>query len=474
MAKTTHADKNTPTPATVSIDTIIAMCKGRGFVFPGSEIYDGLANTWDYGPLGVELKNHIKQLWWREFVTTNDNSVGLDGGILMNRNVWVASGHVSGFSDPLMDCKACQTRSRADKLIESHDANINADGWTNEALETYIKEHHLTCPNCGKFDWTPIRQFNLMFETHRGVTKDKADQIFLRPETAQSEFINFTNVQRSMRLKVPFGIGQIGKAFRNEITPGNFIFRTVEFEQMEHQLFCHADESMALYEKYKQKIWHFITDVLGVRAENLRFHDHEKLVFYAKAACDMEYHFPFGWGELNGTHHRGVHDLSNHQNLSKKSMEYLDPITNQKYIPTVIESSQGVERLFLAILCDAYHTEPLADGDTRVVLKLNPNLAPYQICVLPLQKKGLTETATKLYRDLQQHFTVTYDDAGSIGKRYRRQDEIGTPLCLTVDYDTLEDQAVTLRDRDTMQQTRVKIADLVTKVTDIFTSYNKK
>lgn len=465
---------NQNTTEKVSIDTIMSLCKSRGFVFPGSEIYDGLANTWDYGPLGVELKNHIKQLWWREFVTTNDNSVGLDGGILMNRNVWVASGHVGGFSDPLMDCKACQTRTRADKLIESHDSTINADGWSNEALEQYIQEHHLPCPNCGKFNWTPIRQFNLMFETHRGVTKDNTDQIFLRPETAQSEFINFTNVQRSMRLKVPFGIGQIGKAFRNEITPGNFIFRTVEFEQMEHQLFCHADTAMSFYEKYKQKIWHFITDILGVRAENLRFHDHEKLVFYAKAACDMEYQFPFGWGELNGTHHRGVHDLTNHQNLSKKSMEYLDPMTNEKYIPTVIESSQGVERLFLAILCDAYHTETLPDGDTRVVLKLDPKLAPYQICILPLQKKGLTEFATQLYRDLQQQFTVTYDDAGSIGKRYRRQDEIGTPLCITVDYDTLNDQAVTIRNRDTMQQERVKIADLPQKVIDIFTTYNKK
>ena len=458
----------------VSIDTIIAMCKNRGFVFPGSEIYDGLANTWDYGPLGVELKNRIKQLWWREFVTTNDNSVGLDGGILMNRNVWVASGHVSGFSDPLMDCKDCQTRTRADKLIESHDDNINADGWSNEQLEAYINEHKLVCPKCGKFNWTNIRQFNLMFATQRGVTQNNTDQIFLRPETAQSEFINFTNVQRSMRLKVPFGIGQIGKAFRNEITPGNFIFRTVEFEQMEHQLFCHADTAMDFYEKYKQKIWNFVSQTLGIRAENLRFHDHEKLVFYAKAACDMEYHFPFGWGELNGTHHRGVHDLTNHQNLSKKSMEYLDPITNEKYIPTVIESSQGLERLFLAILCDAYHTETLADGDTRVVLKLQPNLAPYQICVLPLQKKGLTETATKLYRDLQQQFNVTYDDAGSIGKRYRRQDEIGTPLCVTVDYDTLEDQAVTIRHRDTMAQERVKIADLPTKVIDIFTAYNNK
>ncbi|MCM1404617.1 MAG: glycine--tRNA ligase [Prevotella sp.] len=468
MAKTTP-----PSPPTVDMDTIINLCKSRGFVFPGSEIYDGLANTWDFGPLGVELKNHIKQLWWREFVTTNDHSVGLDGGILMNPNVWVASGHVGGFADPLMDCKACQTRSRADKLIESHDPKINADGWSNAELEKYIQTHQLTCPHCGKFAWTPIRQFNLMFATHRGVTQDKTDQIYLRPETAQSEYINFANVQRSLRLKVPFGIGQIGKAFRNEITPGNFIFRTVEFEQMEHQLFCHADDAMAQYAKYKQKIWHFVTDVLGVRAANLRFHDHEKLVFYAQAACDMEYLFPFGWGELNGTHHRGVHDLTSHQNLSKKSLEYLDPVTNQKFLPTVIESSQGVERLFLAVLCDAYRTQTLPDGDTRVVLQLNPNLAPYQICVLPLQKKGLTATATQLYRQLQQQFAVTYDDAGSIGKRYRRQDEIGTPLCVTVDYDTLTDQAVTVRDRDTMEQTRVKIADLPAQVINILTTYNK-
>lgn len=456
------------------MDNIIALCKSRGFVFPGSDIYDGLANTWDYGPLGVELKNNLKAAWWREFVTTNDNSVGLDGGILMNPNVWVASGHVAGFADPLMDCKACQTRTRADKLIEAHDANLNADGWTNDALTKYINDHHLTCPHCGKFAWTPIRQFNLMFATNRGVTTDRASQIYLRPETAQSEYINFANVQRSMRLKVPFGIGQIGKAFRNEITPGNFIFRTIEFEQMEHQLFCPAEKSMDYYAVYKQKIWHFCTDVLGLNPQNLRFHDHEKLVFYAKAACDMEYHYPFGWGELNGTHHRGVHDLTNHQKLSQKNLMYQDPVTNAKYLPTVIESSQGVERLFLAVLCDAYTEEKIADDDTRVVLKLNPNLAPYKVCVLPLQKKGLTETATQLYRNLQQHFTTTYDDAGSIGKRYRRQDEIGTPICVTVDYDTLTDQTVTLRDRDTMQQTRVKIAALPAKVIDILTAYNTK
>ena len=458
----------------MDMESIINLCKSRGFVFAGSEIYDGLANTWDYGPLGVELKNNIKRAWWREFVTTNDNSVGLDGGILMNRNVWVASGHATGFADPLMDCKNCQNRTRADKLIEAHDPKINADGWTNEQLEKYITEHKLTCPTCGKQAWTPIRQFNLMFATNRGVTTDSASQIYLRPETAQSEFINFMNVQRSMRLKVPFGIGQIGKAFRNEITPGNFIFRTIEFEQMEHQLFCHADQAMAEYEKYKQKLYHFCTQTLGLNPKNLRFHDHEKLVFYAKAACDMEYQFPFGWGELNGTHHRGVHDLSSHQNLSKKSLEYLDPLTNEKYIPTVIESSQGLERLFLALICDAYTAEKVADDDTRVVLKLNPNLAPYKVCVLPLQKKGLTDTARALYRDLQQHFAVTYDDAGSIGKRYRRQDEIGTPCCVTVDYDTLTDGTVTIRDRDTMAQERVAMKDLPQKVINILTSYNKK
>jgi glycyl-tRNA synthetase len=451
----------------MDMEKIISLCKNRGFIFAGSDIYDGLANTWDYGPLGVELKNNIKAEWWREFVTQNENSVGIDGGILMNRNVWVASGHVSGFSDPLMDCKACKARTRADKLIEEYDPNISADGWDPDKLYEYVTGHKLKCPVCGKMDWTGIRQFNLMFETYRGVTKDNAAQVYLRPETAQSEYINFQNVQRSMRLKIPFGIGQTGKAFRNEITPGNFIFRTIEFEQMEHQLFCEEGTAMAEYEKYKQQAINFYTNNVGIDKKNLRFRDHEKLVFYAKAACDIEYAFPFGWGEINGTHHRGIHDLSAHQNLSKKSMEYLDPYTNQKFIPTVIESSHGVDRLFLSILCDAYTEEKIADDDTRVLLKIKPSIAPYKICVMPLQKKGLTEFSEKLFRDLRQHFPALYDDAGSIGKRYRRQDEIGTPICITVDYDTLNDNCVTIRDRDTMKQTRAGVSQLFNLLTSI-------
>lgn len=476
VAQPPHDQTNSPAGFNnpEKMNQVILMCKERGFVYPGSDIYDGLANTWDFGPLGVALKQNIKNAWWQEFVTANDNSVGLDGGILMNRNVWVASGHAQGFTDPLMDCKACHTRTRADKLIEQSDATVNADNWTNEQLETFIKEHKLACPNCGKFDWTPIRQFNLMFATHRGVTDVKADEIFLRPETAQSEYINFQNVQRSQRLKVPFGIGQIGKAFRNEITPGNFIFRTIEFEQMEHQLFCRDSEAMAEYEKYKKKQWRFCTEILGLKPENLRFHDHEKLVFYAKAACDIEYNFPFGWGELNGTHHRGVHDLTNHQNLSKKNLQYLDPETNEKFLPTVIESSQGVERLMLALLCDAYTTETTANGDQRVVLKLSPNLTPYKVAVLPLQKKGLTELSRHIFDGLKVQMPTVYDDAGSIGKRYHRQDEIGTPVCVTVDYQTLEDGTVTLRHRDTMEQTRVHWTAIHGKVTNILTNYNKK
>ncbi|MDR0384054.1 MAG: glycine--tRNA ligase [Christensenellaceae bacterium] len=446
---------------TENINTIINLCKTRGFIFAGSDIYDGLANTWDYGPLGVELKNKIKQLWWKEFVLENHNSVGIDGGILMNRNVWVASGHVSGFSDPLMDCRGCKSRLRADKLIEEKFPDVSADGWDNQRLLDYVNQHDIKCPVCGKRDWTDIRQFNLMFETYRGVTKDNSAQIFLRPETAQSEYINFINVQRAMRLKIPFGIGQIGKAFRNEITPGNFIFRTIEFEQMEHQLFCKDEDALREYQNYKQKTLAFYTQTLGISPENLRFRDHEKLVFYAKAACDAEYLFPFGWGEINGTHHRGIHDLSSHQKLSGKSMEYFDPITNQKFIPTVIESSHGVDRIFLALLCDAYHI----DGD-RTVLKLKPSLAPYTVCVLPLQKKDLSETAEKIFRNLQKHFSVSYDESGSIGKRYFRQDEIGTPFCVTIDYDTLKDGTVTVRERDTTEQTRIKIADLPKYITD--------
>ncbi|MDR0975677.1 MAG: glycine--tRNA ligase [Christensenellaceae bacterium] len=443
-----------------NIEKIVALAKNRGFIFAGSEIYGGLANSWDYGPLGVELKNKIKRLWWEEFVKKNENSVGIDGGILMNREVWVASGHVGGFTDPLMDCKHCKSRSRADKLIEDTGKVYSADGWSNDELFKYITENKLKCPRCGACDWTPVRQFNLMFKTHRGVTEDAGTELFLRPETAQSQYINFQNVQRTMRLKVPFGLGQIGKAFRNEITPGNFIFRICEFEQMEHQLFCRDSEAKDFYNKCKDKAMNFYTKTLGIRPENLRFRDHEKLAFYAKAACDSEYNFPFGWGEINGTHHRGTHDLTSHQNHSGKSMEYLDPITNEKFIPTVIESSHGADRLFLAILCDAYNEETVAEGDTRIVLKLKKELAQYRVCVLPLQKKGLTEKAEEIYKTVAEKFDATYDDAGSIGKRYRRQDEIGTPFCITVDYETLNDGMITIRDRDTMQQKRIKTIDI--------------
>ena len=453
-----------------TMDKLIALCKGRGFVFPGSEIYGGLANSWDYGPLGVELKNNIKREWWKYFVQEAPNSVGLDSDILMNPKVWEASGHVSGFSDPLMDCKGCKTRHRADNLIETHNKEIEgADTWAHGDMMKYIVDKKLACPNCGKREWTDIRNFNLMFKTQRGVIdssnqKDSdavaSNTIFLRPETAQGQYVNFTNVQRSMRLKIPFGIGQIGKAFRNEITPGNFIFRTLEFEQLEHQLFCHESDADRFYAEYKTKAWDFHVDRLGVKAENLRYHDHEKLVFYCRAAVDMQYKFCFGWKEINGTHHRGTHDLTNHAKFSGKSTEYTDPITNEKFTPTIIESSMGCTRLLLVLLHDAY-TEEQVEGETRVVLKLKPSLAPYKAAILPLQKKDQGEAALKIYRDLSKHLMVTYDDTASIGKRYRRQDEIGTPLCITVDFDTAKDKSVTVRDRDTMKQERIKITKLV-------------
>ena len=443
------------------MDNLIALCKNRGFVFPGSEIYGGLANTWDYGPLGVELKKNIKREWWKFFVQQNDNSVGLDGGILLNPKVWVASGHVAGFSDPLMDCKACKTRHRADKLIEAaSEGKTNADFKPNEWLEKWIADNKVLCPHCGKGDWTPIRQFNLMFKTHRGVIEDSNSVVYLRPETAQNQFVDFLSVQRTMRLKIPFGIGQIGKAFRNEVTPGNFIFRTVEFEQMEHQLFCKSADSMGFYKLYKKKALEFYTTRLNLDEKKLRFKDHETLCHYASAACDMEYNFPFGYGEIGGTHHRGTFDLGNHSKHSGKAQEYLDPVTNEKFIPTVIESSHGADRLFLAVLADGYHQETQADGETRIVLRLCPRLAPYKVAVLPLQKKEHAEKATEIYRALCKNFMCTYDETASIGKRYRRQDEIGTPFCVTVDFDTLETGTVTVRDRDTMEQTRVKITEL--------------
>lgn len=439
---------------------IVNLCKSRGIIFPGSDIYDGLANTWDYGPVGVELKNNIKRAWWKKFVQESHNSFGVDADIFMNSRVWEASGHTASFSDPKMDCKSCKTRHRADTLIEAHSkGSVNADTMTNEQMEAYIAEHHVCCPKCGKCDWTNIRNFNLMFSTSRGVTDDSQNLIYLRPETAQGEFVNFLNVQRSMRAKVPFGIAQIGKAFRNEVTPGNFTFRTIEFEQMEHQWFCKPEDSMKFYADYKQKAMDFLLS-LGFNPDHLRYHDHDKLAHYAKAACDIQYLYPIGWEELNGIHHRGDWDLSRHQEFSGKSMQYLDPYTNEKYIPNVVEYSIGADRLTLAVMCEAYDEQKLDDGETRVVMHFHPALAPYKVAVLPLQK-NLSEKAEEIYRELSKHFMVSYDEAGSIGKRYRRQDEIGTPMCVTIDFDTLENNTVTVRDRDTMQQIRISVDELV-------------
>lgn len=443
-----------------NFDKIVNLCKNRGIIFPGSDIYDGLANTWDYGPVGVELKNNIKRAWWKRFVQESINSFGIDADIFMNSKVWDASGHTASFSDPKMDCKSCKTRHRADNLIEEHSkGKVNPDLMSNEEMEQYIKEHHLCCPKCGKCDWTPIRNFNLMFSTSRGVTDDSQNLIYLRPETAQGEFVNFLNVQRSMRAKVPFGIAQIGKAFRNEVTPGNFTFRTIEFEQMEHQWFCKASESMDYYAEYKKKAMDFLLS-LGFNRDHLRYHDHDKLAHYAKAACDIQYLYPIGWEELNGIHHRGDWDLSRHQEFSGKSMQYLDPYTNERYIPNVIEYSIGADRLTLAVMCEAYDEEKLENGETRVVMHFHPAIAPYKVAVLPLQK-NLSEKALQVYHKLVKHFMVTYDEAGSIGKRYRRQDEIGTPMCVTIDFDTLNDETVTIRDRDTMEQIRIKVDDLI-------------
>ena len=449
----------------LTMDKIVNLCKSRGFVFPGSDIYGGFANTWDLGPVGVELKNNIKKAWWKRFVQENPNSYGVDAAILMNPTVWDASGHTQSFSDPKMDCKCCKQRFRADNIIEDHSkGTVCPDTMTNEEMEAYIAEHKVHCPKCGGFDWTNIRQFKLMFETSRGTVEGEKDVVYLRPETAQGEYVNFLNVQRTARAKVPFGIAQIGKSFRNEITPGNFLFRTIEFEQMEHQLFCKAEDSLDLYKEYKDRAWKFATDI-GLKAEHLRFHDHDKLAHYAKAACDIQYLFPIGWQELNGIHHRGDYDLSRHQQYSGKSMLYLDPITNEKYIPNVIEYSIGADRLTLATLCEAYEEETLENGETRVVLHFNPAIAPYKVAILPLQK-NLSEKAKEVYNSLCKYFMCDYDEAGSIGKRYRREDEIGTPYCVTIDFDTLEDNSVTVRDRDTMEQTRIKIEDLKKYIED--------
>ena len=439
-----------------TMDKIVALCKNRGFIFPGSEIYGGMGNTWDYGPVGVEFKNNIKRTWWKRFVQEAPNTYGLDAAILMNSRVWEASGHTTSFSDPQMDCKKCKTRHRADNLIEAHSkGKVNPDKMTNEEMEAYINEHRVCCPRCGNFDWTPIRQFNLMFETSRGVTEEGQNKIYLRPETAQGEFVNFLNVQRSCRAKVPFGIAQIGKAFRNEITPGNFIFRTIEFEQMEHQWFCKNGDDEKFYKEFKEKAMKYVLD-LGIDSSHLRFHDHDKLAHYARAACDIQYLFPMGWNELNGIHNRSDYDLSRHQEYSGKSMLYLDPFTNEKFVPNVIEYSIGADRLTLALLCEAYDEETLENGETRVVMHFHPAIAPYKVAVLPLQK-NLSDKAKEVYSMLSKEFMCDYDDAGSIGKRYRRQDEIGTPFSVTVDFDTLENNTVTIRDRDTMQQIRMPI-----------------
>lgn len=435
----------------LTMQDLVNLCKKYGFIFQGSEIYDGLANTWDYGPLGVELKNNIKKMWWKRFVQESPYSYGVDAAILMNPRVWEASGHVGSFTDPLLDCKECKARHRADKLIEDNYPDINADAMSEEEMVNFIKEKKIPCPKCGKSNYIDIRQFNLMFETNRGVTKDSLSKIYLRPETAQGEFVNFLNVYRTMRPKIPFGIGQIGKAFRNEITPGNFTFRTIEFEQMEHQFFCKEGTDSDYYNYYKKFAHDFFVD-LGLNDQKLRFKDHEKLAHYAKEACDVEYLFPMGWGEIYGNHNRTDYDLKRHQEFSGKSMEYLDPETNEKYIPYVIESSCGADRLTLAILCDAYHEEELEDKTTREIMKFHPAIAPYKLAVLPLIKKYHQEKAMEIYKQLSKNFMVNYDESGNIGKRYRRQDIMGTPFVLTVDDETLNNNTVTIRNRDTMEQ----------------------
>ena len=450
----------------LTMDKIVALCNNRGFIFPGSDIYGGLANTWDYGPLGVEFKNNVKKAWWRKFVQESPYNVGMDCAILMNPETWVASGHVVNFNDPLMDCKSCKARFRADKLIEDYAnehglTDIHPDGWSNEKMSEYIAEQGIKCPECGKSDFTGIRKFNMMFKTFQGVNEDTASQIYLRPETAQGIFVNFKNVQRTTRRKLPFGIAQVGKSFRNEITPGNFTFRTREFEQMELEFFCEPGTEMKWYEYWKDYCHKFLLS-LGMKEEHIRLREHakEELSHYSNGTTDIEFLFPFGWGELWGVASRTDYDLKAHQNHSGKSMEYMDPFTNEKFVPYCVEPSLGADRVALAFLCDAYDEETLENGDVRNVLHLHPALAPYKAAVLPLQKNKLGDKAREVYELLAKHFMVDFDDSGAIGKRYRRQDEIGTPLCITIDFDTLEDETVTVRDRDTMAQVRMPIAEL--------------
>lgn len=449
----------------LTMEKLVNYCKQYGFIFQGSEIYGGLANSWDYGPLGRELKENIKKAWWKKFIQEEKNSYGLDAAIIMNPQVWVASGHVGSFSDPLIDCKSCKARHRADKLIEEFtEGKETGDGWENEKLENFIQENHITCPKCGKSDFTSIRQFNLLFESHIGVTEDSASKVYLRGETAQGIFVNFNNVLRSGRAKIPFGIGQIGKAFRNEITPGNFIFRTREFEQMEYEFFCKPDTDLEWHAYWKQKCLDFLKQI-GLKEENLRYRDHKKeeLSFYSKATTDIEYLYPMGWGELWGIADRTDYDLSVHEKHSKTELKYLDPETNEKYTPYVVEPSVGVDRLLLAILSDAYEEEELEE-DTREVLHILPYLAPYKVAVLPLVKKYHSAKAEEVYNKLSKHFMTTYDESGSIGKRYRRSDAIGTPWCITIDDDTLEKNTVTIRDRDTMEQITLPLDEVVSYV----------
>ncbi len=444
----------------LTMEKLVAFCKQYGYVFQGSEIYGGLANTWDYGSLGVLLKNNIKNAWMKKFIQEDINCVGLDSAILMNPKTWEASGHIATFSDPLIDCKKCKTRHRADKLVEA-DGVEDAGGMNHEELMNYIKEHNITCPNCGALDYTDIREFNLMFKTFQGVTEDAKNTVYLRPETAQGIFVDFLNVQRSMRLKVPFGIGQVGKSFRNEITPGNFIFRVREFEQMEMEFFCKPGDELKWHQYYKDYCYNFLLS-LGIKKENLRLRDHskEELSFYSNATTDIEYKFPFGFGELWGIASRTDYDLTQHQMVSGVSQAYLDPETNEKYIPYVIEPSVGVDRMFLTVLCDAYEEETLDNNETREVLHLHPYLAPYKVAVLPLAKKYHSEKAHEVWKSLASKFSCSYDEAGSIGKRYRRCDAIGTPFAITIDDETINNNTVTVRDRDTMEQVVVKLDDL--------------
>jgi len=443
----------------MTMEKLVNFCKQYGFIFQGSEIYGGLANTWDYGPLGSRLKNNLKDAWRKKFIQERSNAYEVDADILMHPRVWEASGHVGSFSDPLVDCKGCKMRHRADNLVNDYTNSSIGDGMSEEELMNYIRDNKIPCPKCGESNYTDIRQFNLMFETNRGVTKDNKSTIYLRPENAQGEYVNYLNVLRSMRCKLPFSIGQIGKAFRNEITPGNFTFRTIEFEQMEYQTFCKEGQDVELYEYFKEYGRRFYMD-LGIPEDKLRFHDHEKLAHYAKAACDIEYKFPFGWGEINGTHNRTNFDLSRHQEYSGVSQEYFDQDTNEKYIPYIIESTYGLDRSVLAVLFNAYDEEELEDGTTREVLKLHPYLAPYKVTVLPLIKKYHSEKSMEVYEKLSKTFMCSYDDAGNIGKRYRRSDVVGTPYAITIDDNTLNNNTVTIRDRDTMEQITISLDEV--------------